>query len=72
MSRDELFLLRLSEWGEKPVNFLTFAKRIGFREAETVNIVKLLAKANLVLKIDDETIQITPRGSQLADTLGNK
>lgn len=72
MSRDEIFLTKFYEFAlakgdpKTPMRFQEIAAKIGHKPVETINVVKLLAKANMIIKHDDEIISLTDRGCKLA------
>ena len=49
-----------------PVNLMKAARLSGVKEKAANTIVKLLAQANFVKKVDDENICLTERGCVLA------
>lgn len=65
---DERFLIKLFEIATSngdlfsEVNFKIVGKGIGFKETATKNMVKLLAQANFITKVDDELVCLTQRG----------
>jgi len=71
MTPDEKFMIKLYEVAKKggdprrPVNYQTVAKSIGLKETAVKNIVKHLAQANLIKKIDETTLLLTDRGCAL-------
>jgi Mn-dependent DtxR family transcriptional regulator len=71
MTPDEKFMIKLyevaSQSGDprRPVNYKSVAKMIGLKETAVKNIVKHLAQANLVKKIDEIMLSLTERGCNL-------
>jgi hypothetical protein len=65
---DERFLIKLYETalakGDpcQPIDFRPIAKAVGIKETATKNIIKHLAQANFLKKIDDTTLCLTKRG----------
>jgi Mn-dependent DtxR family transcriptional regulator len=65
---DEKFLIRIYrvalEKGDpcKPVNFHAVARSLGQKETAIKNIIKHLAQANFVKKIDEDTLVLTELG----------
>ena len=65
---DERFLIKLFEIAKNnddlfsEVDFKIIGKAIGFKETATKNMVKLLAQANFITKVDDELVCLTQRG----------
>jgi len=65
---DEKFLVQLykraHEDGDpyKPIDYRGIAASLGQKESAVRNIMKLLAKANFIKKVDDTTILLTPHG----------
>jgi Mn-dependent DtxR family transcriptional regulator len=72
---DELFLLRLHTMANalgdphKPISIAKVAKAVGLRETAVKNIVKHLAQANLVEKVEGDRIALTARGISLVHNL---
>lgn len=70
MTQDEKLMIKLYELAMKagdphtPVEARAAARVIGIKDTALKNIVKALAQANLVKKIDDTTICLTARGCQ--------
>jgi len=68
MTPDEKFMIRLYEIAKKggdprrPINYVSVAKSMGLKETALKNIVKHLAQANFVKKIDETTLLLTDRG----------
>ena len=68
MTPDEKFMIKLYEVAKRggdpcrPINYASVAKSIGLKETALKNIVKHLAQANFVKKIDDTTLLLTERG----------
>jgi Mn-dependent DtxR family transcriptional regulator len=75
MTPDERFLIKASQLAsakgdfQRPVNFITVGKAIGMKESAGKNTIKLLAKANFILKIDDLMITVTERGQNHVNKL---
>jgi Mn-dependent DtxR family transcriptional regulator len=65
---DERFMIKLYQTameGGDPHAMLDYrgiAKSLGQKETAIKNIIKHLAQANLIRKIDDTTLQLTERG----------
>jgi hypothetical protein len=65
---DERFLIKLYQTalasGDplNPVKYRSVAKATGMKESATKNTIKLLAQANFVEKLDEETLCLTKRG----------
>ncbi len=74
---DEKFLIKLYEIAKTKDNYeaeidcLEVGRAIGQREKTTKTIVKLLAQANFIRKIDSNIIQLTQNGIRLAEELIN-
>ncbi len=72
MTLDERFLIKLYEVASKrgdprrPINYQSIAKMLSLKETALKNIVKHLAQANFIKKIDETTLQLTERGCRLA------
>jgi Mn-dependent DtxR family transcriptional regulator len=72
MTPDEKLMLKLYELAMKegdphtPVEAMQAARAIGVKETALKNIIKHLAQANLVKKIDDTTVYLTTRGCDFA------
>jgi Mn-dependent DtxR family transcriptional regulator len=68
MTPDEKFMIKLYEVAKqkgdprRPINYQSVAKSIGLKETAVKNIVKHLAQANFVKKIDETTLHLTDRG----------
>jgi len=68
MTSDEKLMLKFYEMATEkgdprmPLNPLKAARALGIKETALKNIIKHLAQANLVKKIDDVLIALTPRG----------
>ncbi len=75
MTPDEKFMIKLYEVAKKkgdprrPINYQSVAKMVGLKETALKSIVKALAQANLVVKIDDTTLHLTDRGCALVLSL---
>ena len=71
MTPDEKFMIKLYEVAKqrgdprRPINYQAVAKSIGLKETAIKNIVKHLAQANLIKKIDETTLLLTDRGCAL-------
>jgi hypothetical protein len=69
---DEKFLLRLFHMAMKqgdPSSILpiqAIARQVGCKEVALKNVIKHLAQANLIRKLGDDSICLTPRGCDLA------
>jgi hypothetical protein len=79
MTPDDRFLIKASEHAcekgtfGRPVNRHSVGKLVGMREKGTNNTVKLLAKANFVLKVDEELmISVTEKGQAYVEKLQAK
>lgn len=65
---DERFLIKLYQTAmaggdpQAPIDYRIVAKAIGQKETAMKNIIKHLAQANFVKKIDDTTVCLTERG----------
>ncbi len=65
---DERFLVKLYQTAMKSndpylgIDFYAIAKAVGLKETATKNIVKHLAQANFIKKIDEKTLHLTPHG----------
>lgn len=74
---DERFLVKLyltaAQDGDphKLLDYRGIARSLGQKETAMKNIVKHLAQANLLKKIDDTTVHLTERGCSLALELIN-
>ncbi|HEY4254890.1 MAG TPA: hypothetical protein VGM34_00905 [Chlamydiales bacterium] len=72
---DERFLLRLHTMAsalgdpQKPISIQKVAKTVGLKETAVKNIVKHLAQANLVEKIEGDRVALTARGISLVESL---
>jgi Mn-dependent DtxR family transcriptional regulator len=72
MTPDERFMVKLYEEANRngnptrPINYQAIGKAIGLKVTALKNIVKHLAQANLVRKIDETTLLLTERGCALA------
>ena len=71
---DERFLIKIYETamenGENPmapVNFQKVAKSLGQKETATKNMIKHLAQANFLKKIDEMSLRLTQRGCQFVE-----
>jgi len=68
MTPDEKLMLRLYELAMQkgdpyqPVQPMRAAKCMGMKETALKTIVKSLAQANFITKIDDSTVRLTQRG----------
>ncbi len=68
MTSDEKLMLKFYELAmlkgdpHTPIKAIKAAKAIGVKETALKNIIKHLAQANLVKKIDDVMIALTKRG----------
>jgi len=78
MTPDEKLMLKFYELAMKgnnpslPIKALEVAGVMGIKATALKNIVKHLAQANLVEKIDDTTISLTKRGYEFAlETISN-
>ena len=49
-----------------PVNLLKAARLVGIKEKAANTIVKLLAQANFIVRIDDDMVRLSERGCVLA------
>ena len=76
-TQDERFLIKLYETAleegdpEGPVNFKKVAKSMGQRETATKTILKTLAQANFIKKIDDTSLYLTKRGCSFVEDARN-
>lgn len=74
---DERFMIKLYETamgGGDPhglVDFRGVAKAIGQKETAIKNIIKHLAQANFLKKVDDTTVYLTERGCNFVLDLPN-
>ncbi len=65
---DEKFIIKLYELAllkkdpHAPVSWKKVADAVGLKESGVKNIIKLLAQANFIKKIDDILISLTPHG----------
>ena len=65
---DEKFLIQLYKIAHqngdpyKAIDYRGVAARLGQKESAVKNIIKLLAKANFITKVDDTMILLTPHG----------
>jgi Mn-dependent DtxR family transcriptional regulator len=65
---DEKFLMQLYKVAHQngdpfiAIDYRGIAASLGQKESAVKNIMKLLAKANFIKKVDDTTILITPHG----------
>lgn len=65
---DEKFLVKLYQTAMQsgdpylPLDYRGIAKMLGQKETAMKNIIKHLAQANLVKKVDETTLHLTPRG----------
>lgn len=68
---DERFLIKLyhlaNETGDPhaPIDSRLVAKAVGLKETALKNIIKHLAQANFVKKVDDHKVTLTDRGCAL-------
>lgn len=66
---DEKFLIQLYKLAHqngdpyKAIDYRGVAARLGQKESAVKNIIKLLAKANFITKVDDTMILLTSHGS---------
>ncbi len=66
---DEKFLIQLYKLAHqngdpyKAIDYRGIAARLGQKESAVKNIIKLLAKANFITKVDDTMILLTSHGS---------
>lgn len=71
MTPDEKLMLKFYELAMKegdplsPVEAMQAARMLGVKETALKNIIKHLAQANLLIKIDETTIALTQRGCNL-------
>lgn len=79
MTPDEKFLIAVYQFAhengdfKKPVNSIAIGKTMGLKESGVGNTVKLLTKANFVLKVGDgPLISVTERGQKLVLQLTEK
>ena len=79
MTPDDRFLMKASEQAcekgtfGRPVNRYAIGKLVGMKEKGVNNTVKLLAKANFILKIDEDTlISVTEKGQSYVEKLQAK
>jgi len=69
---DEKFLIRLYQVALangnpcSPIDFPSVARSLGLKEIAIKNIIKHLAQANFLKKIDDTTLALTDLGCQFA------
>lgn len=69
---DEKFLLRLFHMAMKegdpasPLPIQAIARSVGCKENALKNVIKHLAQANLIRKLENDSICLTPRGCDLA------
>ncbi len=54
---------------ESPVNIRSAAQQLGQKEIALKNIVKHLAQANFLKKIDDSTIRLTKNGCAFVEDI---
>ncbi|MES2273060.1 MAG: hypothetical protein V4487_02580 [Chlamydiota bacterium] len=73
---DERFLVKFYQTAVQsgdpcvPMDYRGIAKSLGQKETAMKNIIKHLAQANFVKKIDENVLYLTPRGCQFAlDTI---
>lgn len=70
MTQDEKLMIKLYELAMKAgdphmaVEAKQAARVIGIKDTALKTIIKSLAQANLVKKIDDTTVSLTPRGCE--------
>ena len=75
MTPDEKFLIAVYKKAKEkgnpqiPVNFKKIALEIGQKETAIKNIIKHLAQANFVKKVEEHLIQLTPRGCALVEEI---
>ena len=75
MTSDEKLMLKFYELAMekgdayKPVNAMKAAKLMGIKETALKTIVKSLAQANFVKKIDDARVCLTERGCEFVQSL---
>jgi len=79
MTHDDRFLIKAleiaSQKGEynRPVNRMSVGKAVGLKESGVNNTVKLLCKANFIIKIDEDLmISVTERGQKYVEKLTAK
>jgi hypothetical protein len=69
---DEKFIVRLFRMAMKegdpssPLPIQAIAKSVGCKEVALKNVIKHLAQANLIRKLSNDSICLTPRGCDLA------
>lgn len=72
LTKDENFLLKLYEHADGEgdlhleVDFIDFGRKLSENDRTIKNIVKELAHANFVKKIDNQTIKLTQNGINFA------
>ena len=72
MTLDERFLIKLYEMAaaggdpKRPMNYQAIAKMLSVKETALKTIIRHLAQANFIKKIDETTLQLTERGCRLA------
>lgn len=72
MTPDEKLMIKLYEVATQngdpngPIDYRGVARMIGQKETAAKNIIKHLAQANLVKKVDDSMIHLTERGCDFA------
>ena len=79
MTPDDRYLIKASEHAcekgtfGRPVNRHSVGKLVGMKEKGVNNTVKLLAKANFILKIDEDSlISVTEKGQSYVEKLQEK
>ena len=72
MTKDERFLIELyraAQAAEVVVNPVPLAKKLGYKENLTKELLKGLRQANLVKIISPQEVELTERGVQVARAL---
>lgn len=72
MTKDERFLIELYKTlaaGRETVNPTAIAKKLGYKEVETREILKGLGQANLIKIYSPEELVLTERGIEVARSL---
>lgn len=73
MTKDERFLIeiykRLKATKKETLNPYLLGKELGHKEHLIGNILRNLMQANLVKRFSPEEIGLTPRGSEVAESL---
>ncbi len=72
---DERFLIRLYQTAQSSgdllskLQYLGIARSMGLKENALKNMIKHLAQANLICKLDEASIRLTSRGCDLVSEL---